>query len=142
MIVNNAYILHKGKNVPKLNLITPPDKLFNECYSILLIYPSDATKDELQEHIKLQDRDVNVYLYNQDDHEQDLDWLLSVCHIVDVVVLNLDNSSPEVRKLASYIISKSNTYWLTNEANPLYTMLSVKQIYNLDFLTQEGLLSE
>lgn len=128
--------------MPKLNLITPPDKLFNECYSILLIYPSDAIKDELQEHIKIQDRDVNVYLYNQDDYEQDLDWLLSVCHIVNVVILDLDNSSPEVRKLASYIISKSNTYWLTNEVNSLYTMLSVKQIYNLDFLTQEGLLSE
>lgn len=128
--------------MPKLNLITPPDKLFNDCYSVLLVYPSEAVKNELQEHIKLQDKDVNVYLFQQDDNEQDLDWLLSVCHLVDVVILDLDNSSPEVRKLASYIISKSNTYWLTNEPNPLYTMLSVKQIYNLDFLKQEGLLSE
>lgn len=128
--------------MPKLNLITPPDKLFNECYSILLIYPSDAVKDELQDHIKLQDKDVNVYVFAQDDNEQDLDWLLSVCHIAHVVILDLDNCSPEVRKLASYIISKANTYWLTNEPNPLYNMLSVKQIHNLDFLTQEGLLSE
>jgi len=128
--------------VPKLNLITPPDKLFNDSYSILLVYPSTDVKAEIQEIIRTQDKDVNVYMFEQDDKEQDLDWLLSVCHLVDVVVLDLDHSSPEVRKLASYIIAKSNTYWLTNEPNPLYTMLSVKQVYNLDFLKQEGLISE
>lgn len=128
--------------MPKLNLITPPDKLFNECYSVLLIYPSDDIKNDLQDSIKLQKKDINVYVFEPDAKEQNLDWLLSVCHLVDVVILDVDNSSVEVRKLASYIISKSNTYWLTNEPNPLYNMLSVKQIHNLDFLKQEGLLSE
>jgi len=128
--------------VPKLNLITPPDKLFNDCYGVLLVYPSDEIKNELQECIRLQNKDVNVYIFEPGEKEQDLDWLLSVCRLVDAVILNVDNCSPEVRKLASYIISKPNTYWLTNETNPLYTMLSVKQIYNLDFLKQEGILSE
>ncbi len=128
--------------MPKLNLITPPDKLFNDCISILLIYPSNAIKDELQDHIKLQDKDVNVYMYQQEEHEQNHDWLLSVCRMVDYVIFDIDNSSPDVRMLASYIVSKSNTYWLTNAVNPVYTLLSVKQIYNLDFLKQEGNFNE
>lgn len=128
--------------MPKLNLITPPDKLFNDCVSILLIYPSNEIKDELQDHIKLQDKDVNVYMYQQEEHEQDHDWLLSVCRMVDYVIFDIDNSSPDVRMLASYIVSKSNTYWLTNAVNPVYTLLSVKQIYNLDFLKQEGNFNE
>lgn len=128
--------------MPKLNLITPPDKIFNDCYSVLLIYPSDEIKDELQTLIAKQDSDVNVYVYNQDDNDQAIDWLLSMCCIANSVIFNVDDSSPDVRKLASYIISKSNTYWLTKEPDPLYTILSVKQIHNLQYLTLEGLLSE
>ena len=128
--------------MPKLNLITPPDKLFNDSLSILLIYPSDDIKNDLQEVIKDSTDDVNVFIYALEDTEQDLDWLLSVCSLVEYVIFNVDDSSPDVRKLASYIISKSNTYWLTKEPNPLYTMLSVKQIYNLDFLNPEGTFSE
>jgi len=128
--------------VPKLNLITPPDKLFNDCITITMIYPSAALKDEMQAVLHTQETDINVYVYELDEHEQNLDWLLSVCRMSDYVILDLDNSSQQVRMLASYLISKSNTYWLTNSPNSVYTMLSVKQIYNLDFLKQEGKLNE
>jgi len=128
--------------VPKLNLITPPDKLFNDCITITMIYPSAALKDEMQSVLHTQETDINVYVYELDEHEQNLDWLLSVCRMSDYVILDLDNSSQQVRMLASYLISKSNTYWLTNSPNSVYTMLSVKQIYNLDFLKQEGKLNE
>lgn len=128
--------------MPKLNLITPPDKLFNDCITITMIYPSAALKDEMQSVLHTQETDINVYVYELDEHEQNLDWLLSVCRMSDYVILDLDNSSQQVRMLASYLISKSNTYWLTNSPNSVYTMLSVKQIYNLDFLKQEGKLNE
>lgn len=128
--------------MPKLNLITPPDKLFNDCITITMIYPSAALKDEMQAVLHTQETDINVYVYELDEHEQNLDWLLSVCRMSDYVILDLDNSSQQVRMLASYLISKSNTYWLTNSPNSVYTMLSVKQIYNLDFLKQEGKLNE
>jgi len=128
--------------VPKLNLITPPDKLFNDGITITMIYPSAALKDEMQSVLHTQETDINVYVYELDEHEQNLDWLLSVCRMSDYVILDLDNSSQQVRMLASYLISKSNTYWLTNSPNSVYTMLSVKQIYNLDFLKQEGKLNE
>lgn len=128
--------------MPKLNLITPPDKLFNDGITITMIYPSAALKDEMQSVLHTQETDINVYVYELDEHEQNLDWLLSVCRMSDYVILDLDNSSQQVRMLASYLISKSNTYWLTNSPNSVYTMLSVKQIYNLDFLKQEGKLNE
>ena len=124
--------------MPKLNLITPPDKLFNESLSILLIYPSTDIKNAIQDVLKDYTDDINVFIYELDDKEQNIDWLLSVCSLAEYVVFDVDNSSPDVRRLASYIISKSNTYWLTNEPNPLYTILSVNQIYNLDFLNLKG----
>ena len=126
----------------KINLITPPDKLFNDSVSILLIYPTNDIKDELQDIISLIEKDINVYVYQLDDYEQNLDWLLSACNMADYVVFDVDTSSPDVRMLASYIISKSNTYWLTNDHKSVYNMLSVKQIYNLDFLKQAGKLNE
>ena len=33
----------------KIILITPPDKIFNQNYSIALIYPSDAVKQQAQD---------------------------------------------------------------------------------------------
>jgi hypothetical protein len=128
--------------MPKLNLITPPDKLFNDCITITMVYPSNAIKDEMQAILHTQETDINVYVYELGDKEQNLDWLLSVCRMSDYVILDLDNSSQKVRMLASYLIAKSNTYWLTQAPNSVYTMLSVKQIYNLDFLKQEGKLNE
>lgn len=122
--------------MPRINLITPPDKLHNNCYSILLIYPSEPLKDDFQRIISEWDNDLNVYIYQLQETEHNFDWLLSVCKMSDVVIFDIDNSDTEVRKLASYIVANSNTYWLTNEAQPVYTMLSVNRIYNLSFLNQ------
>lgn len=127
--------------MPNIAVITPPDKLFNNDPSILLIYPSEDIKHSFQTQIQDLDVDLNVYYYNLDYTEHNLDWLLSVAKMSDLVIFDVDNSTPEVRNLASYIIANSNTYWLTNDPSPVYTYLSVKRIYDLTFIT-EGVLRE
>lgn len=117
-----------------LNLITPPDKLFNHNTKFLLIYPSNDVKEQFN-YLMLDSEDpVDVYIYEQDKLDHNIDWLLSVCKLADYVILDIDNCPPEVRDLASYIIANSNTFWLTNSNESYYNKLSVNRIYNLDFL--------
>lgn len=120
--------------MPSINLITPPDKLFNNNYSILLIYPSDTIKTEFQEIISKWTNDLNVYIYQLEESEHNFDWLLSTCKMCDVVIFDIDNSGAELKQLASYIVANSNTYWLTDSANTVYNVLSVNRIYDLKFL--------
>jgi hypothetical protein len=118
----------------KINLITPPDKLFNNNFSFLLIYPSNSIRDQFQNAIATVDYPFNVYFYEADSLSHDADWLLSVAKIVDVVILDIDNCEPEVKNLASYFIANPNTYWLTNDSKSFYNKLSVNKVYNLDFI--------
>lgn len=118
----------------KILLITPPDKIFNQNKSCLLIYPSSDVKEQAQEMLLgSEDSQQNIYLYNttkKEDH--DIDWLLTVAKMSDVVILDLDNCEQEVKSLASYLISLPNTFWLTKEDKWQYNKLSTNRIYGLD----------
>ena len=55
---------------PVLNLITPPDKLYNDNKSFLLMNPSDLVKEQFNEMAKQVGQNLNVYLFDQDQgHE-------------------------------------------------------------------------
>ena len=115
----------------KINLITAPDIVYNNAYSIVMICPTDGLKLELQAHLSEFDMDVNVYMV---DSNIDVKWLLSVTKFADAVIFDIDNSPNEVQDLRSYLISLSNVFWLTNREFPCYTLLSTNREYNLDFL--------
>ena len=118
----------------KILLITPPDKIFNQNYSIALIYPSEFVKQQAQEILAKANGQQNIYLYNASEDDADVDWLLSICKMSDVVVLDYDNCSEHVKVLASYIVSLPHTYWLTSEDKMLYNKLSPNRIYGLDII--------
>ena len=121
-----------------VKIITPPDKLFTNNLSFLLIYPDQIIKNDFQDIILNFAEDFDVYLYdiaNPIDH--DLEWLLSACYRADFVILNIDNCPGEVKDLSSYIVANTNTYWLTNSSKPVYNMLSKNRIYTLDFLKEK-----
>lgn len=115
-----------------LVLITPPDKIFNQNKSALLIYPSNSIRSQAQEILANVSSPQNIYIYAPDSENQDVDWLLSVAKMCDVVVLDYDNSDEHVKWLASYIVSLPHTYWLTSEDKMLYNKLSPNRIYGLD----------
>jgi len=58
----------------------------------------------------------------------------------DKTIMDLDQCDSQVRELASYIISHSDTYWLTNAVETVYNKLSMNRIYDLQQL-KEGVLS-
>jgi len=121
-----------------IKIITPPDKLYTNNLTFLLIYPSKIIKDEFQSMVFDFDDDFDVYLYevkNKQDH--DLNWLLDMCLRCNLVILDIDNSPSIIRDLSSYIIANSNVYWLTNSADNVYNILSNNRIFTLDFLKQK-----
>ena len=116
-----------------ITLITPPDKVFNQNRSILLVYPSEATRSSIQNILAKSKESFNIYLYTEDN---DPDWLLSVHKFSDVCLLDLDNFPTDLTKIVSYLISHPQTYWLTKGEYLYYNKLSLNRVYDFNFLEQ------
>ena len=76
-------------NIGKINLITPPDKLFNLNPGYLLIKPSTKVKMQFQQLLSQSVDDLNVYMYDTD--EVDIEWMLSVSQQADFIIIDIDN---------------------------------------------------
>lgn len=123
-----------------INLITAPDKLFNDGYSFLLLYPSDAMMNDLQDIIfNKTDQDINVYVYSDKEYiPSNVDWMLSVFQSVDTVIIDLDNCESFIRDIIALLIAKPKTYWLTKGDNRMYNHISKNKIYTLDYINNIG----
>jgi hypothetical protein len=123
-----------------INLITAPDKLFNDGYSFLLIYPSDALMHDLQDMIfNNTDQDINVYVYSDNEYiPSNVDWMLSVFQSVDTVIIDLDNCESFIKDILALLIAKPKTYWLTKGDNRMYNHISKNKIYTLDYINNIG----
>ena len=118
-----------------INIITPPDKLYNNSYDMLLLCLSSELKDQALVYIAESNKPMNVYLYENCNHTYtNVEWLLSLIKGMDVVIFDLDNSDSYTNELASYIIAHTNVYWLTNSDNVLLSLLSRNRVYDLHFL--------
>ena len=57
-----------------INLIPPPDIIYDKTTSILLIHPRKQIKNQLNDVLKDAQQNINIYLYEQEeehDHEQE-----------------------------------------------------------------------
>ncbi len=114
-----------------INLITPPDIIFDKTVSILLIHPSKKIKDQINELLKDVETHINIYLYeDQEEH----DWLLKLHRMCNFVIIDIDNCPSSTRDAISYFISFPNTFWLTNGDNMYYNKISNNRIFNLDWI--------
>jgi hypothetical protein len=120
----------------KVNLITPPDKLYNDVRSILLIFPSLELQNMFQTEILSNlDDDLNLYYFDKSDYsKEDFDWLLDVFSAIDLCIIDVDRCESPTRELISYFVAKSKTYWLTKSENSVYNHISKNRIYDLSFL--------
>jgi hypothetical protein len=116
-----------------IKLITPPDKLYTQELSFLLVHPNSIIKSDFQDLISKVDIPIHVYLF-EDQTDDNIDWLFEIFHQVNIVILDVDNCPPKVRDLTSYFITKDKTYWLTNSGENYYNKLSRNRIFTLDAL--------
>ena len=98
----------------------------------MLICPSDHLKTELQNTLKVSNKKFNIFLYELSNESQDINWLLAQHRLCDTVLIDIDNASQHVRDLISYIISFTNTYWITQGENILFNKLSCNRFYHCD----------
>lgn len=120
--------------IGKINLITPPDKLYNSNMSYLLVKPSTKIKLQLQTMLQDCKEDVNVYVY--DENENDIDWLLGVAQIVDFVIVDIDNCDNITKLFATLLLTQSNTHYITTDEITPYRLISRNRIYNLEWLEE------
>ena len=113
---------------PVLNLITSPDKLFNDDPSLLLVNPSDTIKENFNHYAQQFENDVNLYLY--ENSETDLRWLLEVVETVDHIILDIDNTkvSPWI---IGHLLGFGKTFYLTNTPDSVYNVINNNRIYEL-----------
>jgi hypothetical protein len=122
-------------NLGKINLITPPDKLFNQNINYLLIKPSTETKIQFQQILSQLVDDINVFIF--DEKETDIDWMLSVAHQCDAVIIDLDNCDAVTKNFVSYLLSLPYCHYITTDEVTPWNLISKNRIYNLDILIQE-----
>ena len=99
--------------MPKLNLITQPDKLFNGNISVLLINPKTSVKQEFNKKALMFKKDINLYMFEvvDPDEQQDMKWLIEIVNSVDVIILDINGTFKD-RWLLGYILNKPNCYLL------------------------------
>lgn len=116
----------------KINLITPPDKLFNLNPGYLLIKPSTKVKMQFQQLLSQSIDDLNVYIYDQD--EADIEWMLSVSQQADFIIIDIDNCDNITRNFISFLLAQPNTHYLTSDEITPWHLISRNRIYNLDWI--------
>ncbi len=122
-----------------INIITPPDWIFNDAVQVLLVFPSEELQTSVQEHLVDIEDDINIYVYDKEVYsDNDTDWLLTVFKMSDITIIDVDMVKPYLRDLLSYMIAKPKTYWLTKGENRVYNKLSNNRFNDFKFLSKLG----
>lgn len=98
----------------KITLVTPPDYFENSNPSILLIGFNDQQQDQTSEWLGSNDfkTDINLYYYQGEDT---IEWLLYALARADRVFINADCDYPNVQRLLSYMLGRSNVWYMTED---------------------------
>ena len=119
----------------KITVITPPDKFFNLDLGYLLVKPSTHVLEQFHSIIGNSDEDINIFIY--DTNEADIDWLLSVTHQVDVVIIDIDNCDPITKSFVTFMLTHPNAYYITNDELTPYSLISKNRIFDLDWIVEQ-----
>jgi len=119
---------------PTINLITSPDKVHSSELSFLLINPNSIIKEQFNDVIKEVKRTINLYLYEEYSEagygDTDVEWLLEVLHMVDYVILDIDNTK-NIEWLVGHILSFDKTYYLTSHPLRSYNILNTNRVFDI-----------
>jgi hypothetical protein len=103
--------------------------------SYLLIKPSTQVKEQFQIILSQILDDVNVFVYDEDDH--DIGWLLSIAQQVEVIIIDVDNCDLITSHFITFLLAHPNSYYITNDDTIPYKLISKNRIYNLDWIIEK-----
>lgn len=112
----------------QIKIITPPDIIFNQDTSLLLICPGDDLSLNLNNFLAELDKSLNIYLF--DNSQTDIQWLLTVAKMSDYNLVDIDNLSLKVNHFLSYILSLSNTYYKCSHEMANWELLNKNKFFD------------
>lgn len=114
----------------KVNVITPPDNIFNFNTNYLLVKPSTKLKEKFQTIINQDTGESNVFIY--EDSDQEISWLLSVSHQADVIIIDVDNCDEVTKQFLGILLINPASCYITDEENSHWSLINRNRIFNLD----------
>jgi hypothetical protein len=100
----------------RITLITPPDVYENSNKSLLFINIGDKDQEAASRWLATQElkNNLNFYIYSG---EPNVSWLLHASSIASLKYIDLDNLSELSMLMCSYLLSKNNFYYKTDNEN-------------------------
>jgi len=117
----------------KINLITPPDNLHNNNFTVSVVNTTDEEKEKISNYLSKQqdDREINLFAYT---NESNPTWLLNKVNGKINTYINLDNTVDISVQYISYMLSLSNVYYYTEDQNKkdMYSLISANSVTGID----------
>lgn len=100
----------------KITLITPPDIFENSNTSVLFSHIGDEEQKAISQWLSSSEfnTNINFYVYSG---EPNTVWFLYALNRCEYKYINIDSVNYITQALSGYILSKSGTYYKTNDAN-------------------------
>jgi hypothetical protein len=116
----------------KITLITPPDFFENNNLSILFINLTEEEQDIISKFLYENNIsiDINFYVFDTDPN---IPWLFYAFNRCDYRFINFNNSTDVSNTLGSYLLSKSNTFFCSDNENlvAMYSHINQNRITNI-----------
>jgi hypothetical protein len=117
-----------------IKIITPPDLIFDQTESMLLVCPSTELKKSLEEYLATHEEAVNVYWF---DRGNDIKWLLTSAKMSDVLIIDIDNCDENASHFLGYLLTLPNTYYKCEHMKVRWDLLNQNRFYDFPNIKKE-----
>jgi hypothetical protein len=118
-----------------IKIITPPDLVFDQTESMLLVCPSTELKKALEEHLTTREEAVNIYLFT---NEMDIKWLLTTAKMSDVIIIDIDNCGANVSHFLGYLLTLHNTYYKCEHMQVQWNLLNQNRFFDFPNIKKDS----
>lgn len=123
----------------KITLITPPDIFENGNTSLLFVNLSETDQTNVSTYLAnlSSKQNFNFYVYGQDNN---LLWLMYAINRSNFVYIDFNSENLIVDRLGSYILSKNNVFYKTDNENlaAIYNHINQNRITNIETFLQKA----
>lgn len=118
----------------KINVINPPDNVFNFNPGFLLVNPSVSAKATFHQIVSQLDYEVNVFIYEQEDN--DIAWLLGVSQNCDMIIIDIDHCSDLTKLFVSLLLINPRSVYLTQDDKSPWSYVNRNRIFDMGCIVE------
>jgi hypothetical protein len=118
-----------------IKIITPPDLIFDQAESILIVCPSTELKKSLEEYLVNHEDAVNIYLFN---NETNIKWLLITAKMSDIIIIDIDNCDENVSHFLGYLLTLPNTYYKCEHKKVEWELINQNRFFDFPNILKDS----